>query len=103
MSSSQTLSTPTPHDGPHSGVPAVDFIGSTSVISELIRGFDGPPPTYDRVKVAMYSGRIPAEKVGGRWMVDRARMGDIATAFGMTPKASRFARAPSAAVEHAAA
>ena len=102
MFSSQTLSTPTPHDDLHGGAPATDFIGSTSVIPELIRGFDGPPPTYDRVKVAIYSGRIPAEKVGGRWMIDRARMRDVAAAFGLTPKASKSARAPSAAVEHAA-
>lgn len=103
MSSSQTLSTPTPHDDLHHGAPVAEFIGSTSVIRELIQGFDGPLPTYDRVKVAIYSGRIPAEKVGGRWMVDRARMGDVAAAFGLTPKASQSIRASRASVEHASA
>ncbi len=102
MTYSQFSTTPTPDDAPRGGLQSGDFIGSTSIISELIRGFDGPMPTYDRVKVAIYSGRIPAEKLGGRWMVDRARMGDVAVAFGLTPKASKPARAPHTAVEHAA-
>jgi hypothetical protein len=102
MTCSQFSTTPTPDDAPRGGLQSGDFIGSTSIISELIRGFDGYPPTYERVKIAIYSGRIPAVKVGGRWMMDRARMGEVAAAFGLIPKASAPARAPAAAVEHAA-
>lgn len=102
MTSSQFSTTPTFVDTPHGGSQSRDFIGSTSVIPELIRRFDGQPPSFDRVKMAIYSGRIPAEKVGGRWMVDRACLGAVAAVFGMAPKDASPTRANRASVEHAA-
>ncbi len=101
MTCSQFSTTPTLDDVSRGGSQSGDFIGSTSIIPELIRGFDGCPPTYERVKIGIYSGRIPAVKVGGRWMMDRARIGEVAAAFGLTPKASAPAHAPHSAVEHA--
>lgn len=102
MTSSQFLTTPAPDDAPHSVPTSDDFIGSTSVIPELIQRFNGRPPTYERVKLAIYSGRIPAVKMGGRWLVNRAHIGTVATVFGMIPKGNSSDHAPRAVVEHAA-
>lgn len=103
MTSSQFSTTPTFADAPHGGPQSRDFIGSTSVIPELIQGFSGTPPTYEKVKQAIYSGRIPAVKVGGRWLVRFAHIGVVADLFGMAPKAASSDRANPAAAEHAAA
>jgi len=102
MTSSQFSIPPTSADTPHGGSQSRDFIGSTSVIPELIQGFDGTPPTYEKVKQAIYSGRIPAVKVGGRWLVRCVHIGAVADLFGMAPKGASSDRANRASVEHAA-
>ncbi len=103
MSSSQFSIPPAPADMPYGGSQSRDFIGSTSLIPELIQAYDGAPPTYDRVKVAIYSGRIHAVKVGGRWLVRSAHIGIVADLFGMVPKGASSDCALCAVVEHVTA
>ena len=89
-------------DVPHGGPQSRDFIGSTSVIPELIQGYDGTPPTYEKVKQAIYSGRIPAVKVGGRWLVKSTHIEAVASFFGMVPKGASLASAAHVPAKHAA-
>lgn len=40
-----------------------------------------PPPTYHQLWMAAVAGRIPAEKVGKRWMIRAADLERIAKTF----------------------
>ncbi len=100
MTFSQFSTIPVFADPSHGGPQSRDYIGSTSVVPELVQAYDGTPPSFEKVKQAIYSGRIPAVKVSGRWLVKSVHLGAIADLFGMAPKG--VAPASRASAEHAA-
>lgn len=64
-----------------------DYIEIVRLSNELGQSYDGLQPTYNQIKAAVYSGRIPAVKLqNGNWAAPRAKRDDIAAFFGMTPK-----------------
>ena len=68
---------------------ADEHIEAVCLSNDLGQNYEGLPPTYNQVKAAMYSGRIPAVKLrNGHWAALRSKRDDIAAFFGMTPKAS---------------
>ena len=72
---------------------------------ELNDRFGGTAPGYRKLYMMAMDGKLRTELVNGRHYVLEASLPAIAVELGLTPaaKASQFARAPSAAVEHAAA
>lgn len=60
-------------------------------------------PTIRVIYAAAVNARFPAQQVNGIWHYDEDDLPAIMACFGLQPKASTTARAPRAAVEHAAA
>ncbi len=85
-------------------MPDPDLIPLTHLGRELVAGgFAAQSPGYDRLYRGALNGTFPAEQVvSNRWSVRRGDLPAVAAAFGLAP-AAEMARAPRAAVEHAAA
>ncbi len=81
----------------------LDLIPLTHVGRELVAGGFAPhSPGYDRLYKGAVNALFPAEQVvSNRWSVRRGDLLKVAAAFGLAP-CSTPARAPRAAVEHAA-
>lgn len=63
----------------------IEATGLSSELRAAVPADDAPKvPSYGSVKTAMYSGKIPFEKIGGRLVVRSTDLPEIARAFGLT-------------------
>lgn len=63
----------------------------TALAQELSALTGRKPPHYMTLYFAVTSGRIPAERFGGRWVVDRSDLPAIAEKMGLASKLHRGA------------
>ena len=64
-------------------MPAAELIGLTELPTALRRLTGAEPPSYRALYAKVVDGAVPAERVRGRWYVDRCNLGNIAQQLGL--------------------
>jgi hypothetical protein len=69
--------------------PDADTLTIPEILAALRQTFGNRTPAYDRVWLVVAEGRVPAQKVRGRWRIQRCDLPRLATALGLTRPAPR--------------
>lgn len=61
-----------------------DLISIALLPAEIRQATGANPPSYRSIYADVLNGKIPAERVRGRWYVRKSAVADIAAALGIT-------------------